>query len=429
LKFYPFFIFILITAFLKAVEPLSLSDLIDTGLQNHPKTKQAWWNAKRAESILGTAKSAYYPDIVLNTRGVHGRNFKFINGPDTNYTIIRADLALSMMLYDFGRTDADVQTAKMSLIAAGWEYDFTMQKVIVDILENAYRVANAEESFAASQLSLRDAHQMVNTSEKLFDAGLNPISDVYISKSALSLMQIDAAKRKSLLEIQKGRLAASLNLPIESEFALAKIPIPIHEERPHLDELLLLAENQRGDLMRKRAETAAAASNLTRAHAEYKPRLYLGGRGGYEKAVKDNADGAHYEVVLNFEVPLFNGFKTFYQTRSAYAALRGMEEETAELELNIAMDVLRFSKSLEATEKMFFYAEENLHNAQKAYQGTLDKYRIGEESIAELTAAQKQLAQARILHSDIKTEFLVSIANLSFATGTLDTCKESPCLE
>ena len=422
---------ILITSFsfLESSHPLSFSELIDIGLENNPKTKLSWWNAKRSAALLGVAKSAYYPDIFINANGVHGRDFKFVNGPDTNYTILQADLALSMLLYDFGERNADVCSSKMALLAAQWDIDLTIQKVMIEILENAYLLAYEEEVLEATELSLRDAEMMLDVAEKLFESGLNPISDVYISKSARSLMKIELAKRKSLVDIQRGKLATSLGMPIDTELTLAPLEVPILTEKKQLNHLLLLAETHRSDLMQKRARIAEAAFYKEKIAAKYKPKLSIGARGGYDQDFNDRANGIHYQVLLNFDIPLFNGFSNSYQNKAAYADVRIQEEDAADLELDIALDVLTFSKSVEAAEEMLFYADENLQNAKKAYEGTLDKYEIGEESIAELNTAQKQLAEARVIYSEIKSRLLVSIANLAYATGTLHPSMESHCIQ
>lgn len=423
------FIFIIGFSFLESSQPLSFSELIDIGLENHPKTKVAWWNAKRSAAIVGVAKSAYYPDLYINTNAVHGRDFKYVNGPDTNFTIVQADLALSMLLYDFGERDADVCSAKMALLAAQWDIDFTMQKVMIGILESAYLLAYEEEVLASTSASLKDADMMLDVAENLFQSGLNPVSDVYIARSARALMRIELAKRKSLVDIQRGKLATSLGLPIETPVQLAPFEVPTNSEKIKLDQLLLLAENHRADLMRKRARVAEAAFFREKIQSKYKPKLSLGAKGGYDHAFGDGANGAHYQILLNFDVPLFNGFSNSYENKAAYADVRIEEEDAADLELDIALDVLTFSKSVEASEEMLFYADENLQSAKKAYEGTLDKYQIGEESIIELNTAQKQLAEARVIYSEIKSRLLVSIANLAYATGTLHPSMEPPCIK
>ena len=99
------------------------------------------------------------------------------------------------------------------------------------------------------------------------------------------------------------------------------------------------------------------------------------------------------------------------------------------MQLDISLDVLTYSTTLKAAQEILPDAEDNLLNSLKAYEGVLDKYKAGKEGIAELSFAQRQLAAARVRYSDIKTKFLVSIANLAYATGTLAPYVETPCQE
>src|SRR5262249_36920698 len=126
-------------------QPVTLGELVDYALQNHPATREAWWNAQRAAAVVGNAKSNYYPKLDLEAYATHGRDFKFLNGPDTNFTILGADILLSMMLYDFGETKASVKAAKNALIAAHWQTDASIQKVMIDVLENSYALLHAQE--------------------------------------------------------------------------------------------------------------------------------------------------------------------------------------------------------------------------------------------------------------------------------------------
>ena len=116
---------LLISASLSAAptidHPLTITELVDIALENNPSTQQAWWNANRAAAALGSAKSAYYPKVDVEGIAQNGRDFKFINGPDTDYTILGGDLVLSLMLYDYGARKANVNAAKMSLLAANWQ--------------------------------------------------------------------------------------------------------------------------------------------------------------------------------------------------------------------------------------------------------------------------------------------------------------------
>lgn len=405
--------------------PLTLSELIDIALENHPSTKQAWWNAKRAAAALGSAKSSYYPSIGLQANAMHGRDFKFINGPDTNYTILGTDVALSLILYDFGERSAATQAAKMSLLAANWQTEWSIQQVLVQVLENAYNTFHAREVYQAALISLRESEVVCDAARELNRAGLVPVTDVYTSQANLFHMKIEMARQKALLDIQMGKLAASLGLPPDTCLEIASIdqvPIPTQVE---ISALIDLAFKQRADLMAKQARLAETLVRQKQTSNSYGPKFVLGARGGTDHAIHDKAHGAHYEVSVNFEFPLFTGFDAMYQKRMAFADSKISMEELAELELDISVEVLTHSRTLEAAQEILPDADEYLKNSIKAYEGVLEKYKAGKERMTELSIAQQQLAEARVRYSDVKTRWLVSLAQLAYSTGTLAPYMES----
>lgn len=407
--------------------PLTLGELLDIALANHPSTKQAWWNANRAAAVLGSAKSAYYPQISLGATAVNGRDFKFINGPDTSYTILGADLFLSLLLCDFGGRSATVGMARAALIAANWQVDWSIQKVMVRVLENAYSTLQAQEVLQAAEESLQDAEKVLIAARELNRTGLTPISDVYTTQATFSQMKMDVSQQRAILDIQRGKLAASLGLSAATSLKVASLECVPDGHVEDLDKLIAIAMTQRADLLAKQAKLQATFLNQRRVRSEFLPTLTFNGRGGSNHALHDKANGAQYQVALNFDVPLFNGFDTMYRQCMAYAETQISNEELAELQLEISLEVLTHSRLLQAAQEMLPDAAENLKNSLKAYEGTLDKYKAGKERIAEVSNAQRQLAAARVRYTDVKTRQFIAIANLAYATGTLAPYTETPC--
>ncbi len=408
--------------------PLTLAELVDIALQNHPATKQTWWNANRAAAVVGTEKSAYYPKIGLAANAAHGRDFKFINGPDTTYTVIGADLVLSMLLYDCGGQNANVNKAKSALQAAQWHMDWTLQKVMINVLENAYSTLHFQEVFQATCSSLDDAENVFQTAKELNRTGLAPVSDLFTSQAALSQMKMELSQLKASMDIQRGKLAASLGLPATISLELADTALNPFQaiEKPQVEELISLALQQRADLLSKQARLSESISQQDNTRASYKPKVFLTGRAGSNHAFHDKTDNCQYQISVNLEVPLFMGFESIYNNRIAYSETQITIEELSELQLNISLEVLAYSRTLEAYQEMLPEAEENLKNSTQAYKGVLDRYKAGKETIFSVSNAQRQLAAARIRYSDVKTQWLASMANLAYATGTLASYMETP---
>lgn len=408
-----------------ADHPLTISELVSIGLSNNPQTRIAWNHAKKMAAALGVAESGYYPSLCIEGYGSHGRRFKFVNGPDVSYTNVGADLVLSLMLCDFGRTQASVNEAFFALQAANWTTDWSLQKVMVKILENAFAVVHAQDTLDAYADTLKDADSVLFASKELNRSGLKAITDVYTGQATMAQVQIEVAQQRAVLEIQKGRLASSLGLSSDTSLALAPLEVIEGVRVENVASLTALAKERRADLMAQRARLAEAWERVKKANAGYSPRLSLYSRGGADHYFHDKANPAHYDITLNLEIPLFNGFETVYKNRYAYAEAALTEEELAQMELDISLEILTHARNLEAAQEMLVYAEENVDNASKAYQGVMEKYKAGKEGIAELSNALRQLATARIRLSDVRTRALVSMANLAYATGTLMPCKES----
>lgn len=402
-------------------KPLTISELVNIALKNHPSTRQAWWTANRAAAELGRAKSAYYPTVELEANARNGEDFKFINGPNTHYTTVGASLVLSMMLYDFGERSASVNAAKMALEAANWQTDFHIQKVMVKVLENAYATLNAQEALRATHSSFEDAEKILHAAEELNRVGLTPISDIYTSRATFSQMKIDLSERKAQFDIEKGKLAASLGLPANTSLELVTLDALQVPQYQQISKLMDLALSQRSDLMAQQAKLRESHFNKDKARAAYGPKISLSGRSGAHHAFRDKTSSGQYEISLNISIPLFKGFDTVYQNCVAYSNKNLEAEELAQLQLDILLEVQKNSRIFEAAQEILPYADESLKNSIQAYESVLSRYQAGKERIAEVSNAQQQLAAARIRYSEIKMRWLASIANLAYATGTLSS--------
>src|SRR6185503_20111454 len=97
-------------------------------------------------------------------------------------------------------------------------------------------------------------------SEELNQAGLVPVSDLYTNQAILAQMQMEVADQQSILDIEKGKLAISLSLPIETVIELAAIQCPPVQQKQQTIDLIALAKKQRADLMAKQASITESLS-------------------------------------------------------------------------------------------------------------------------------------------------------------------------
>jgi outer membrane protein len=332
------------------------------------------------------------------------------------------------LLADFGEREANLQAEALAFLAAGWQSAWSIQKVMAQVFEDGYSTIAAQDTLEALQISLADAKEMLEAANSLNEAGLSPISDVYSSKAALAQIQIEVAEQKATLEIQRAKLATTLGLEADAPLILQPLDA-LAVPQQGVATLMAMAREQRQDLRAQRARVAEAMARKRKVAAKYNPKLALSASGGAEHAVNDRAASGNYQIALNLQVPLFTGFDAIYQNRMASADLKISEENLHQLQLEIALEVLTQSSRIKAGKEMLLYARDSLDNAEAAYVATLEKYNAGKERIAEVSIALRQIVTARVRYSEINARYLVALANLAFATGTLLPPMEYPCIK
>src|SRR5438874_11260566 len=94
---------------------VTLAQAIDLALANNPQTRTAWLEARAAEFAVGSARSAYYPEIDVLASATRSRSG--VQGASAT-TTIGSSLALNYLLFDFGGRAAQVDEARQTLAAA-----------------------------------------------------------------------------------------------------------------------------------------------------------------------------------------------------------------------------------------------------------------------------------------------------------------------
>lgn len=416
-----FFLFSLFFCSLGFSVPLSLAELIDMALKNSPETEKAWAQTKRAQAALGIAKSKNYPTLDATGTLNHMREVKFPSGPNTVLTNYGAELCLSYLLFDFGERSAAVQAAKESLYAANWAADFSMQQIICKVTSSYYEYLNAKELLQMQESSLKDGELIAEAAEELYKRGLRSVTDMSTSKAAVAEMRISTTQQNALVAISYGKLLTSIGVPIDTLLEVESNPegikSPLFSEG--ITALISLAEKERKDLLAKEAMLAKMEQEIKKENRAPLPKLRALGQGGWLQYTKHQGNGYNYTVGVALDIPIFKGFEYTYRKQLALANEKATAAELRELYEVIALEVLTYSESVKAAELSLRWSEQYIEEALKAYESSLENYKAGLQNIFDLLQAEQSLARARIKKTEVKTKWLVSLAELAFATGSI----------
>lgn len=411
-------------------KPLCLSELVDIGLSNSPLTRQGWANSRVAAANLGIANAAFFPTIAVPwtvTRSLPAEipNTGSISIPVTTYT---PQVTVSYLLWDFGGRVGAMENARESLIAAGWNYSWTVQTVMFNIIQAYYNYLSAKALLEADLQDLRDMEVTLQATEAMFAAGVNTIVDVYQAKAQYVNAEMTVVQQRGALATAKATLAVSIGLSPDVCLHVTK-PVQLPKERISCDIERMLCEAKccRPDLEGLRAGIRAQEATITQQYSALWPTVTGQFTGGRTYVHNDGHDNHDFVESLVVNIPIFSGFSTVNAIRQAEAQADSLIAGYKNQELQALLTVVTNYFAVKTAIETFEYSKEYVMYAQEAFDATLAGYRAGSKMIVDVLTAETTLSNARSSYIQSEFNWFISIANLAYSRGVL--ISNEPCTQ
>lgn len=429
----------------EACEMLALADLVDLGLQNSPTTRIAWFQAKQAAAAVGAARGAYLPVIEFDAVWQKNQFLTTSFGIEelAREKIMSATLSSTYLLWDFGGRNGNLMAARAALDSLNWSYNWEVQTVMVNVIQSYYNYVNAVEIVAASEDTVQDNLTTVEAAKARVQTGVNSLSDQLQAETSLVQAQIVLEQNRGILNVAYATLVQSLGLPPDTPLCIAPLPevIETQEICEDMATIMQLAKENRADLNAMRATVLENRFEIRVARSALMPTINSMLDGGYQ-SINGDRYLPTYGITFDLNVPVFNQFTDINNLRSAQAALLQAQAQLDNDELAAFLSVVSDYYELIANTKILKYSYSYLEIATKNRKVAFANYKMGITTIIDLMTANNALNIARQQLADAKTNFLSSLANLSYDTGgltvadffgyfaqkeTVDEECESPC--
>lgn len=418
-------------------------ELLDIALRNNPQTKQSWHFARAAAYNLGAAKSALYPTLTgsetVTAQANHGGGTVVSGGTGSTDTVvssgalgrrrggsdvpfITSEITLSYLLFDLGGRCAQIEAARQALLVADWTHNRTIQNVMIAVLQGYYGYLNAQGLLEAREKDLHDSKTNLDAAEAQFAMGVTTRVDVLQARSNYVNAQLQVETARGQVNTTMGQLATALGWPANRQVCVQPLPeeLPLDAISENICTLLEVAKVERPDLTAAYNNYLQAEANVVVAESASKPTVSLNAdaqRSDFINRPKLRSSQQSAAVAVNF--PIFSGWLYENQIASAketaeaaYAAWKNQEESVL---LNVVTSYYAYTTAVEAVK----FSDEFLRFSQEAYEAALLGYRLGTNSWLDVLTAQLSLSAARTQWIQARTQFLTSIANVSYAIGTL----------
>jgi len=412
--------------------PLALGDLIDISLRTNPSTKQAWENAKSVQAVKLQMEGRYYPKVTITGEGLRQDSKANVDMASVDYFKYGPGIQLTYLLLDFGGRAADVEEQSQLLIAANFQFNRTMQDVVLDVETSYYGYHSAVAMLAAAESDLKNTQAAYDAASRRFEVGLAAKLDMLQAKSTFEQTLYSLENAKGAVKTSKAALAKSLGYPADTVFEVMEpskdVPTAVNDE--DITRMINDAIEQRPDIAAMRANLRAQNAAASSANSDLYPSLSAGASANknfykYYNYKQPRDNDRTYAAYLSFDWDVFDGFENLNILREEQALANVEREKLIEAEISASAEVWTKYYDFKTAVKKLEYSEAFLNTSQTSYELALESYSNGLNSILDLLDAESKLSDAKSSLIKSKRDLFVALAELAHATGTIYTGGET----
>lgn len=401
---------------------ITLDQAIDAALMNNPDTRAAWLQARAAEALLGSARSAYLPEIDLNASVFHQRSASLSGGSTSTSTSFGPSLTLNYLLFDFGGRAAQVEEARETLIATSFAQNQTIQNVVLRVEQAYYAYLGAKALLASQEATIHERQISFDAAKARHDAGVATIADVLQAQTALSQAELNRETFEGNLHTFEGSLSTTMGLSPTVRFTVGELAadVPLESIGGAVDELIARAAAARPDLAAARAGVERSRARVQEVRAQGLPSFNLTSsiasttfRGG------TNVTTQPYSAGIAMRFPLFTGYRNTYDIRAAEAQAQLAVEDARGLEQEIDLQVWTSYYAMQTAAQRVKTSRDLLAAAQQSADVARGRYRGGVGGILDLLTAEAALETARAQEVQARADWFLAMAQLAHDVGTL----------
>ncbi|MEI6970752.1 MAG: TolC family protein [bacterium] len=408
--------------------PLSLAEVVDLALQNHPASQRAWRDARAAAEQARQVRGNLLP-AVNATAGVSiQRTMANTNAFDREVLTYSPGLQVNYLIFSFGGGRfAAIEQARQTVHALNFSFNRAIQDVLLGAETAYYSLVSSQAGVEAALSSIKDARTTLAVAEESLRAGLGTELEVLQAQAALDQAAYNLAAAEGLAKVASGALALAMGLPADTAVQIEPPARDVPDSLAAADVRRLIDDSlgRRPDIAALRATLAAREAAVKVAGSQLWPSLYFNGtasRNYYDKygtTKMQDDDWALYGGV-SLQWALFDGFQASHARKASAEQAESVRAQLRQVELVASAEVWVRYQGYETALKKFAFSAAYLKSASASHQKALDSYKAGLRTILDLLNAEAQLAQARQQNVAARQEAFTALVQLAYSTGLLE---------
>ena len=369
---------------------VTLQQVLDLAEQSSPRVQSLKSFEEAASAGIGIAKAAMLPTVdfqAIDSLGFPGST-GYLGAGGVMGSPYRSGLAggfvVQQQVYDFGRTDANIDVAQRDVEARRQRTYFEAEQARAKAL---HIYANCIQLKAQSEFFKGLVDETITVAKEVegyVQTGQRTIVDRYLSQA-----QVEEAKTsQAVAEAQLG----------ESEKALA-LAIGLTGSRPNCPNMNQEATWTLPSSLEEIPYVATAVADLKTEEARrevirssYMPKINLVGSLGVMERARLVAK-TPYAIGIGVSVPIFDGFKDDYELERSRALISSRQFEISARKLEISTTNAHYDELIAAANVRLQHLKREQALAQKAVDLARQRYSNAEGSLTDVRESIRNLSR------------------------------------
>lgn len=395
---------------------LTLDEAIQIALENHPNIRGSRERIGAQEAVVGQQMAAYYPTV--NMTNFYRTGTQVGGGPAGTSTgafdTYLSQTNIAMTLYNFGKREGNVQSARDTLDATNFNYKTTVDGIVLGVKQAYFTYLGLRALVKVGEETVKNRQLLARQAQGFYEVGTRARIDVARAESNLFLSEANLITAQNAVKVAWAVLKNAMGIrdlperPLVEDVTMTPVPYT-------LDQAKEIAFASRPELKSFDAQRKAQDQLIAVARRGHLPDFIFDAdyrKSGTSASERTFPLQGAWQVQLSLLIPIFDGFRTtnrVQETLHNYYVVSSQEElQRQQVALDVEQTYLRLvelQERIKANEAALNAAKENLDLANGRYQ-------VGVGSIIEATDAQTLYTEAQTTY--IRTLYDYKIAEAQF---------------
>jgi outer membrane protein TolC len=406
---------------------LTLPEAIKIALETQPQIQARLADYGAAQQRVNQALSGILPQL-SGSWTANRRKDEFFSGAigggapkpiplfSTNQA---AQVTLSQILFDFGKTFAATDVARAQAEVARLDAEIQKDQIILATKEGYFNLLLAKRLVAVNEEAVARAELNRRNAKGFFEVGTRPKIDVVRAEVDVANAQVSLIQARNAVSLARVALNTAMGIAVDAPTEVTDI---LSFEPYVVDQSQLVPEalRQRPEYQRVNAVVTSADASVRQAFRNFFPDI--SGQGQYggtfrtpRRPLDDLAETWTLGLTLNWSI--FDGGSKIARYEEAKKTVESGRAQVKALELTLSQEVVQSSLNLNETRERIGAAQKAVESAEENFRLARGRFDAGVGTIIELTDAQLALTQAQATQAQALADYRIAIARLERALG------------